>query len=885
MKPVSDVVDQELVQRAGVALSPTTKITPMLRQWLEAKAKAKGAVLLFRMGDFYELFGEDTEVAARVLDLAVTTRDRDRGEDAMPMAGFPHTAAPAYVARLIGAGLKVAICDQLEDPALAKGIVKRGITRMVTPGTVIDDESLDARANNYLVAVVGTSSRYGLAALDVSTGSLLATCIAGDAALLEELHRLQSREWILPTGFGVTAPDDIRVDHRPVPKTNDLVTGLGAPDPLLTDDDQQPALLACEMVLQYAAELGQGALPAHLSPPRGYHVSARLSLDASTRAHLDVHGPSNELRKAGTLLAYLDDTQTAAGGRRLLRRLLEPSTDRGHCERQLDCVAALVDDVAARVALEDALMGMADIERLVARAGSGRAGPRDVVRLRAALAQLPAVVSSLSSATAWSSSLQQAHDALLSTASLCETMRRALVDEAPILIGDEPIIRHGYDGDMDALLDASAHARQAIAQLEDRERTQTAIGNLKVRYNSVFGYYIEVTKTHQHKVPSHYRRKQTVATGERFVTDELSSLETEVDRAEQGRRRREAHLFEALLQQVRDHSASLLLVAALAADADASLSLALIAASHRWVRPTLVPAEQRTLVLRGCRHPVVEQQCQRKAVAFVPNDIRLDAERQLVIVTGPNMAGKSTLMRQVAVCQLLAQCGSYVPADEATLSMCDRIYTRVGANDDARTGRSTFMVEMTETAHILRGATAHSLVLLDEVGRGTSTYDGLSIAWAVTEYLHDATGARVLFATHYHELTGLQASRPRVHNAHVAAKEWQDGIVFLRTLEDGPAARSFGVQVAKLAGLPTTVVARAQSILSSLEGETPLADGPSLRSLPQGPQLTLFTPPAAPIAVMTEDPLRQRLRGIDIGNLTPLAALNLVAELVGAAKS
>jgi DNA mismatch repair protein MutS len=934
--------DDDLVRRSGVVLAPGTRVTPMLRQWLQAKAKAPDAILLFRMGDFYELFGEDAHAAGRVLDLAVTTRDRDKGDDAMPMAGFPHPAAPGYIAKLIAAGLKVAVCDQLEDPALARGIVKRGVTRLVTPGMVLDEESLDARSNNFLVGVVDDGGdgehRFGLCALDVSTGEILCTTAPHESAVVDEVQRLSPRELVVGEGLAAAFVERLRenkpgaaprrLETRRVERARSgrrtLVDTLGTPDPLLQEGARRTAIAAAELCLLYAQETAQGTLPRHLQPPRAYVLDERLLLDATTRAHLDLCGPPGDLRKPGTLLWHVDRTRTAAGGRRLLRLLLQPSASLPEVEARLDRTAALVDDPAARAALGELLTATADVERLVARASNGRAGPRDLWRLHRALERFPAIGEALVDHGAWMGVLAPLATAIERCSVVSEELGRALHEQSPTVLGDEPAFRPGYDRDLDELVTLKDGGAAQIGALEAAERERTGIPSLKIKHNSVFGYYLEVTKTHQGKVPAHYQRKQTVANGERYVTDELRALEEQVEGADGRRRRREQELFAALLERVAGDAGALLAVAAFVADVDATLCLAEVAVADRMVRPQLLPREQRSLVVEDARHPVVERLCRQRGDAFVPASVTLDEQRQILVVTGPNMAGKSTVMREVALCQILAQAGSFVPARSATLSLCDRVFTRVGASDDIASGRSTFMVEMTETSHILRGATPWSLVLLDEIGRGTATFDGLAIAWAVAEHLHDVTGARTLFATHYHELTDLALHLPRLKNVHVVVKEWGDDVVFVRSLEDGPAGRSFGVAVARLAGLPEPVVARARAVLAHLEGDdAAVPDGTSAtgttpnatpektpsttattttttassHGLPRAhrrpsrgtptPQLALFQPPATAVEPVVDERaarVLEKLRATDVMRLTPLQALNALAALVDDAR-
>jgi DNA mismatch repair protein MutS len=673
------------------------------------------------------------------------------------------------------------------------------------------------------------------------------------------------------------------------------VDKLGTHDAMLDETGWRPALLACELCLVYAEETGQGALPRHLRPPRAMVLESRLLLDQTTRMHLDLCGPPHDLRKRGTLLWHLDQTKTAAGGRHLLRLLLQPSAELGEIEGRLDRLQVLVDDPALRALLLEHLGG-ADVERLVARAANGRAGPRDLVRLQQALLRFPAIAEALFAHSAWQPTIAALGDAIEACSVVCGELGRALRPDAPVALGDERAFNDGYDAGLDELWVLQSGGQSAIAALEAREKELTGIPSLKIRFNNVFGWYLEVTRANQAKVPERYKRKQTIANGERYVTDELTALEEQVDGADGRRRRREGDLLQALLGLVATHARALLEAAAFVASVDAVVSLAEVAVAGRCVRPILLRREERHLSLEEVRHPVVERFASERGEAFVPASVVLDADRQILVVTGPNMAGKSTMMRQVALAQVLAQCGCFVPAQKATLSICDRVFTRVGASDDIASGRSTFMVEMTETSHILRGATQHSLVLLDEIGRGTSTFDGLAIAWAVAEHLHDTTGARTLFATHYHELTALDEHLGRLKNVHVVVKEWGDDIVFVRTLKDGPAGRSFGIQVARLAGLPTTVVARAKEVLAHLEGEAspPSADGAKTtlpkttkRSTQQRPQMSLFAP-AEEAAVATGDDraarILERLRGLDLNRLTPLQALNTLAGFVDEAR-
>lgn len=921
--------DAELIDAAGVQLPRGTRVTPMLRQWLEAKAKVKDAVLLFRMGDFYELFAEDAERAAPLLDLTITSRDRDRGDDALAMAGFPHHAAPQYIAKLVHAGLKVAVCEQLEDPALARGIVRRDITHVVTPGMVLDEESLEAAANNFLVAIwPGTSPRtgtrvYGLAALDVSTGTFCASLVHHEGSLIDEVARYAPREVVLPADEAEAealalrlvalpgASRSPRVEQRVRPRRPErALESFGALDRYFDEEGHQVVRRAVELCVGYVQET-QGALPSHVRPPRPYAVEAQLLLDATTRRHLDLVGPAGNLRAPGTLAGLIDVTRTALGGRALLRWLVAPSTDASLIAERHACVGAFLEEPGVRNAVREALRGVYDVERLTARVAAARAGPRELGRLRDSCARLPALRELLMACAP--GPLAALGEGISPLDELVASLERALVDDPPQALGGGPVFRAGFDVELDTLSELASGGKAAIAQVEERERAATGIGSLKVKYTRVFGYYLEITKTHLAKVPPHYRRKQTVANAERFVTEELARLEEQVSSAEARRGEREGALFEALRTEVAAHAAALLRVAEQIARVDVLAAFAEVSEARHFVAPLMLPAEAACTHIEGGRHPVVEDALGRLGEPFIPSDVTLSgAERQLVLITGPNMAGKSTLMRQVALIQVLAQAGCFVPAARAELSVCDRIFTRVGASDDLAQGRSTFMVEMTETAHILCHATPRSLVLLDEIGRGTSTFDGLSIAWAVAEHLHDHVGARTLFATHYHELCDLAHALPRVRNVHVVVKEWNDQIIFTRTLAEGGAERSYGIQVARLAGLPPPVIYRARTVLAQLEGvpsSASLAEathpGPQRARRITRPQMDLFahleSRASAPVAYQ-EGPvagslaaqvsmntemtsLTHALAETDVHALTPIAALTALAGFVERARA
>ncbi|GIX47283.1 MAG: DNA mismatch repair protein MutS [Candidatus Tectimicrobiota bacterium] len=843
-------------------------LTPMLRQYARAKAAHPDALVLFRLGDFYELFYEDAHVGARLLELVLTSREVGKG-NRIPMCGIPVHALEAYLARLLEAGYKVAICEQLEDARQAKGLVRREVVRVITPGTVTEEALLEERRNNFLVAVCPAAGAFGLAALDVSTGEFLATTLEGPAAEAElhtELARLRPAECLVPrawqadprwqalqerlqlrsTPYGEAAFDAGQARQRLRQRFGDAA--LQAHSSL--------ALAAAAAVLQYVEETHQAAL-AHLTGLRGYRLSQYLVLDAVTRRNLELVQSLRHGGRQGSLLAVLDETVTAMGARRLRRWLEQPLLQLETINARLDAVAELAADTVRRQALRQALRQVYDIERLLGRAACGTTSPRDLAALRQSLAALPAVREALEGCQA--PLLVALRQDCTGEAALRDLLQRALVDDPPPTLREGGLIRPGYDATLDALLRESERHAQWLARLEARERQRTGIKSLKVRYNQVFGYYIEVSKANLPRVPPDYVRKQTLSQGERFVTEELKAREVAILHAAERRSALEQALFVELRQRVAQQAALLQRLAAAVAQLDVLAALAEVAVLYHYVRPQL--EDSRRIVVRQGRHPVVE----RHVEGFVPNDLVLDGERQrLLILTGPNMAGKSTYLRQLALIVILAQMGSFVPAAEATIGLVDRIFTRVGAVDDLAGGRSTFLVEMDETAYLLRHATPRSLLILDEIGKGTSTFEGLSLAWAVALYIARRLGARALFATHYHELTALEALCSGVQNLHLVVRETPDGLVFLRQVAPGGASKSYGLHVARLAGLPEEVLAEAARVLHYLEqqGEQP----PATRD--NG------TPAAAPAV-----PLLRQLLSLDVCQVTPLQALTLLHAL------
>ncbi|HUS65258.1 MAG TPA: DNA mismatch repair protein MutS [Kofleriaceae bacterium] len=863
--------------------------TPLMRQFLDVKADHPDAIVFFRMGDFYEMFFDDAVVAARALDLTLTSRDKGR-EDAIPMCGVPHHAGRGYLARLTELGHKVVVVEQTEDPRQAKGLVRREVVQIVTPGVVIDDEVLEPKRARYLGALVvgqdGAGGPCGVAHLDASTGELRATVVADAEAVAAELARVAPRELLVAD---VKAAGELRARLGACVLTACEPATVREADAALAElaIDQSGGFAAAEVALArraaatclaYArATQPVGTLP--VARAQLYRIGDAVVLDEAAIVNLELcetilpgPGTGRDARRAGSLLAALDETVTAPGGRLLRRWLLYPLVELAPIRRRQDAVEHLVGRPVVREKARHELAHIHDLERLAGRASLGVATPRDLSQLRASLGRMPGLAEALAGGGGPAKVIERPEllvlsgDLLVQLAALKEELDAALVDEPPHQIKDGGVIRDGFCALVDESRRLAAGGRDAILAIETRARARTGIGSLKVRYNRVFGYYLEITKSQLARVPADYVRKQTVATGERYVTPELADLEAKILAAQETLLAREAELFRALVGQVAQRTGVLLQAAAQVAAIDVAAGLAEVAQRQGWVRPEVDAGD--VIDIREGRHPVVERAV--AAGSFVPNDCALDPEaRQILLITGPNMAGKSTYMRQVAHIALLAQVGSFVPARSARIGVVDRIFTRVGAADNVARGESTFMVEMRETAAILAGATRRSLVVLDEVGRGTSTYDGVSIAWAVAEYLHDAVGCRTLFATHYHELCQLSSSRPRVVNVQASAREVGGRIVFLRQIVPGGASRSYGIEVARLAGLPPSVLARARAVLADLDGGKRLGDAPQ--------QLGFFDrapPPPAP-----GDPLRDRLRAIDPDRTTPLEALALLAEL------
>jgi DNA mismatch repair protein MutS len=794
-------------------------LTPMMQQYRDAKAKHPGMILLFRMGDFYELFDADAEVAAKILGLTLTSRDKT-----VPMAGFPHHALEPYLNKLLLSGHRVAICDQVEEASQAKGLVRREVTRVVTPGTVTEDDLLDPKRPNYLAAVADHGKIIGLAWADLSAGHFWATDVSKDR-FPHEIGRLSPSELLLPEKDQLGLQDRFRllapgtsVTLRPG-WTFDSATcrqALGQHFRVTTFagfgfNDEQPCLVAAGALLLYLQETLKANL-SHLNRLRFFRQDQFLILDEVTRRSLELTRTLREGDRAGSLLSILDRTTTSMGARLLQEWLVAPLASRERIEARLDAVAELMDNHSLRTDLRAGLDQSYDLSRLTTRVSTGRASPRDLTAVARTLRLLPKLKARLTGRKGHI--LQQLETQLELFPDLRDLLDRSLVDDPPISPKEGGVIKTGFDTELDELRQIARGGKEWIAQFQAQEVTRTGIPSLKVGFNSVFGYYIEVTHAQAGKIPSNYQRKQTLKNAERYITPELKEHEEKVLGAEEKSHQREYDLFLQIRDRVAAQTDRLLQTSEVLAQLDVFASFAEVAVSRQYCRPRLV--EEPVMYLRDGRHPVLDQTL--PAGTFVPNDVALDPrDGFLWLITGPNMSGKSTFIRQVALLTLLAHLGSFVPAREATIGITDRIFTRVGASDELSRGQSTFMVEMTEAANILNNATPRSLVILDEIGRGTSTYDGVSLAWAITEYLHNQIGCRALFATHYHELAQLATTLPGLRNYNVQVQEFQDEIVFLHKIGPGSADKSYGIHVARLAGIPLEILERANTVLADLE--------------------------------------------------------------------
>jgi len=848
----------------------------MMQQYLQIKERYQDAILFFRLGDFYEMFFDDAQVASKVLDITLTSRNKT-DEGSVPLCGVPYHSAQPYIQKLLEAGHKVAVCEQVEDPALAKGVVKREVVRVITPGTVTADEALDGRGNNFLAASCRGESSYGLAVSDITTGEFRCTEIADEPAFFDELGRVQPAEVLLAAG-------EKRLRER-IYKEYPAIHLTSVPDESFIDatgveSDPQVEIpaegaRAAAAILNYLANNIPESVKL-LGDLQAYRVSNFLILDEITRVNLELVATAQGERR-GSLLGILDRTQTPIGARRLRQWLLYPLLDDMAIGARYDAVQELTESFALREELRLRLAKIQDLERLSGRLLAGSATPKDLVGIKQTLSATCRVRELAAGFTA--PLLVGVCAGLEELPELTGLIERAIVDDPPFAFKEGGFIRAGFDVELDEIRGMRSQAKDWIARFETGERKRSGIASLKVRYNRVFGYYIEVTNSHLNSVPADYIRKQTLANGERYITPELKEYEAKVLNSESLMEKLEANLLIRVRGEAARHYPALKAMSNALAILDVVSALADVAEAQRFARPRV--DNSTVLNIREGRHPVVENAVGRGA--FVPNDCQIDAQsEQIMLLTGPNMAGKSTYMRQNALIVILAQMGGFVPAAEAQIGIVDRIFTRIGAADSLARGESTFMVEMKETANILHHATRRSLILLDEVGRGTSTFDGISIAWAVAESLHDCIERpRTLFATHYHELTELASTHERIKNFNFAVKEWSGEIIFLRSLIAGAASHSYGIHVARLAGMPAPVIERAKVILARLEdSQTVSPSSVGLRCDKETQQL----PVQMGLFGAAADRLRQRLTQLDVANLTPIQALNVLHELTEQAK-
>ena len=859
--------------------------TPMMRQYMAFKKQHQDSLLLFRMGDFYELFYEDAKTAARVLGIALTSREK--GEDAVPMAGFPCHAADNYIKRLIEDGHRVAVCDQVQDPEEASGLVERDVTRVITRGTLTEENILDRRANNYLAAVREGGSGYGLAWVDLSTGSFEVEDVP-EESLGDSLRRIAPAECLLPEAESAEEEEhpalqelgnECMVTRRPPwefshedgrRKLNEhfgtaSLDGFGCAD-------LGPAIGAAGAVLNYVEETQRGTVE-HITGIQPFRASEYLVLDRTTQRSLELVETMRSTARDGSLLSVLDETKTPPGARMLRRRILTPLKNQSDIEARLDAVEEMVGSSRLRQDLSEHLRNIYDVERLTTKVSTGRANARDLISLSSSLEELPALRELLQETEA--ERLGELREQLDPVPEVTGLVGSAIVDDPPSALTEGGLIRDGYNAELDELRQTAREGKNWIAEFESEESERTDIPSLKVGFNKVFGYYIEVTNPHKDKVPDNYTRKQTLKNSERYITPELKEWESRVLSADDRAKELEYELFNDVRDEVSEHTVRLQQTAAAIGALDVLLSLATVSAQRGYVRPEV--SDDQTLHIEDGRHPVLEVIMEEQ---FVPNGVEMDGESaSLMIVTGPNMAGKSVYIRQTALLVLMAQMGCFVPAKEANIGVVDRIFTRVGASDVQARGQSTFMVEMVEVANILNNATPRSLIILDEVGRGTSTFDGVSIAWATAEHIHDEVGARTLFATHYHELAQLANTLDGVENLNVAVREWQGEIIFLHRIVKGHADQSYGIHVAKLAGVPGDVVERARNILQHLEENAIGPDdqprfAPERDNVPRPKQvqMPLFQPLGAEV--------REQLLELEPENMTPLEALQTLTEIV-----
>ena len=873
------------------------ELTPMMKQYMETKSQYQDCILFYRLGDFYEMFFEDALTASRELEITLTGKNCGQEEKA-PMCGVPYHAVEGYLNRLVAKGYKVAICEQVEDPKTTKGIVKREVVRIVTPGTNLDTQALDETKNNYIMCIVYIADKYGVSVADISTGDYFVTEITDSAKLLDEIYRFSPSEIICNEAFYMSGVDmdgmkdrlgitiysleswyfDDEVCRKKLLEHFEVSSfaGLG-----LADYDC--GIISAGALLQYLLETQKNSLSnlTHITP---YAAGKFMMIDSSTRRNLELCETLREKQKRGSLLWVLDKTKTAMGARTLRKYVEQPLIDKTEIIRRLDAVQELKEQAISREEIREYLSPVYDLERLITKIAYGSANPRDLTAFRSSLEMLPALLYILQEMKA--ELLKDLAVDLDPLEDLCILVKKAIREDPPIAMKEGNIINDGYNEEVDKLRRAKSDGKDWLAKLENDEREKTGIKNLKIKYNKVFGYYLEVTNSYKEMVPEYYTRKQTLANAERYITPELKELEDMILGAEDKLYALEYELYSEVRDLIASQIERIQKTAKAVAALDAFASLALVAERNNYVRPKI--NEKGVIDIKEGRHPVVERMIPNEM--FISNDTYLDDKKHRIsIITGPNMAGKSTYMRQTALIALMAQIGSFVPAKSANIGLSDRIFTRVGASDDLASGQSTFMVEMTEVANILRNATSKSLLILDEIGRGTSTFDGLSIAWAVIEYISDSRllGAKTLFATHYHELTELEGKIDNVNNYCIAVKEKGDDIVFLRKIVKGGADKSYGIQVAKLAGVPELVIGRAKEIVEELSDEDITARVSEIASkervVKKKPKVKKYDD--VDIAQMSlfdtvkDDDVLEELKNLDVGNMTPIDALNTIYRL------
>jgi DNA mismatch repair protein MutS len=856
--------------------------TPMIRQYLEIKERHRDAILFFRLGDFYEMFFEDAKVASKALNIALTSRNKGK-EDSVPLCGVPYHAAQSYIDELILQGHKVAICEQVEDPKLAQDIVKREVIQIVTPGLITDGDTLSAKDNNFLLSIAKDGTKWGVSYLDISTGEFNATQVGGLRGLEDEITRIKPKEVLIPDDLepiNRTLVENIledsgckcinRIEKWVFDDSEKLILGqykIGTIEGLGLDD-KRAAVHACGAIIHYA-NLTQKASLGHISRPKFYSVDDFMILDSSTVKNLEIVEGAGDFKGDSSLLSVLDKTITPMGGRKIREWLLFPLLSKEKITERHEAVEEIIGKREKIQAFKEILKEFHDLERLSSKVSMARANARDLASLRDSIELVPKVKSELSGFR--SGLIKKTLADIDELTDLKELIGRSIGDSPPLSLKEGGFIREGFNKELDELRKIRKEGKTYIASLEAQEKKRTGIGSLKIGYNQVFGYYIEVTKANLVNVPAEYIRKQTLSNAERFITPELKEYEDKVLNAEERIGELEYKIFVEIRNDVAKEAARLNRTSQGLAVLDLLFNLAYVAQEFNYTRPKI--SDSFEIIIEEGRHPVIERLTREP---FIPNDLKVNTkEDQLLVITGPNMAGKSTILRQAALIAVMAQVGSFVPASKAEIGIVDKIFTRVGARDRLTSGFSTFMVEMMETSNILHNATERSLIVLDEIGRGTSTFDGVSIAWAVAEFIHDKIGARTLFATHYHELCDLAKVKERVKNYNVAVKEWEGKVIFLRKLSKGPVNRSYGIQVAKLAGLPDSVIERAREILVNLEsGEYDSVDMPKIAYRRTGKteretnQMKLFRE--------FDGEISKELNGIDINTLTPIEALTLL---------